>query len=276
MLDQSPAVAVTPPGSGREILRAALTFSMHQFLATVAIVITAPLAFSVFVDFVRPIGWILSLKEIGLLAQGPYFPIQIALALLLGWTLGHTLRHKSMFRVWILPCAALLIAYETYPANQPFVYEQFRSVFAVSAISHYFGRGCQIRNYCFGQVFITLPFYTAAAYSGGSWLARKIAVRASFDEPAGIINPWKTFLISGVIWLCAMLDLLSRTFAGLGLSLATKAVITVALVVIGAAATTLVVVAGSGLIGRKRLSKLFLFIPGNSTKNQNTEQNTPP
>jgi hypothetical protein len=234
---------------------------MHQFLATVAIAFTAPLALNVFADSVRPIGWILSMKEIGFLVQGPYFAVQIVLALILGWTLSRSLQHKSMLRVWILPFAALFIAYETYPANQPFVLEQFKSLFIVSPISHYFGRGCQIRNSCFDQLFITMPFYTAAAYSGGSWLAREIAVRGSFDEPAGIINPWRTFLVSGVIWLCLMLDAASSIFSGSGASLATKAAIIVVVTVMEAAATTMLVVAGSGLLGRNGLSKLILFKP---------------
>jgi hypothetical protein len=54
LLDQLSVVAVTPSGNGRQVVRAALTFVMHQLLATIAIASAARLAFDLFADSVRP------------------------------------------------------------------------------------------------------------------------------------------------------------------------------------------------------------------------------
>src|SRR5262245_43967687 len=126
LVDELPIV-VTPAGSGRELVRTALAFFMHQFVATMAVAFTAPLALAVLADFVRPFGWIISSKQMGqILTQTPYFPMQITLALFSGWTLARWLQHRSMLWVWILPFVALSIAFVNYPTYQPFVIGQFR------------------------------------------------------------------------------------------------------------------------------------------------------
>jgi hypothetical protein len=42
-----------------------------------------------------------------LLSGRPYFPIQIALAIFLGWIFGRHLWHKSMVWVWVMPLIAM-------------------------------------------------------------------------------------------------------------------------------------------------------------------------
>jgi hypothetical protein len=233
-------------------MRSVLAFSMHQFVSTFAIFFTAPVALAVFADSVRPLGWILSTEQTShVLTRTPYFPVHIVLGLFAGWALARAFPSKSMYRVWILPFATLVLAFESYPAIQPFVIGQKAYLTAPSSISHFFGRGCEIRKLCFDQMYLTMPFYAASAYSLGSWLAQRFHVVSGSQEPVRTINPWRAFLVSSLVWLFVMLDSLSSV-SGLGSApLGVKVAIVSAVTVVFAAATTLLTVIGSGLIGKR-------------------------
>lgn len=150
-----------------------LVFLMHQVIATIGILVVTPLVTGLVFDCLRLFGLTYSLNYLhSLLTDAPYFPLQIALALLLGWVLSRWLHHRSMLWVWLLPLAVLSLAFTALPtvASLPFQ----------SRLSHFFGWGCRPENRCFDQLAITLPFYIAVAYSAGALLARKKVMGKSF------------------------------------------------------------------------------------------------
>jgi hypothetical protein len=73
-----------------------------------------------------------------------------------------------MVWVWVIPGLILCYALVAAPNLSP----DSASVLMHSdgMISRYFGWACQPRNGCLDQLVITMPFYTAAAYSIGARL----------------------------------------------------------------------------------------------------------
>jgi len=205
----------------------------------------------VFAEFVRPVGWIVSRK---VLTETPYFPVQITLALLLGWTAGGWRPHKSMISVWVPPFVALFVAFVLYPARQPFVIEQFKYLSTAPALAHFFGSGCSVRAYCFDQLFLTMPFYAASSYSLAAWFRGRLAAGGIFDKPVPNISPKRTFLVSCLVWLCLGLDVYRNLFAENRLSLLSGIPIVVGTTLVFATATTLLIMIGSGFVRRKNLS----------------------
>ena len=107
-----------------------------------------------------------------LLSGRPYFPIQIALAIFLGWVFGRHFWHRSMVWVWVMPFAVLCYAFVAVPTITPTLPPQYQAGIGESRLSHYFGWGCGPWNYCRDQSGITLPFYVASAYSLGALFAK--------------------------------------------------------------------------------------------------------
>jgi hypothetical protein len=117
------------------------------------------------------------------MAETPYFPIQIAIGTGLGWTLYRRLQHGSMLWAWVVPLLILLYAVIAIPALDPEIASVFNQSEGIpSRLSHYFGWGCQLRDRCFDQILITLPSYTAVAYSIGAALARKMESKRTIME----------------------------------------------------------------------------------------------
>jgi hypothetical protein len=151
-------------------LKAIPLFIIHQVIGTCGVAVFAYfLGSSVFELFrlfdrhysMRPLYWILT--------ETPFFPVQIALGFCLGWWVGRRYHHRSMIWVWILPILVLCYALLDFPSLNL----QYASVFSHSSgpLSHYFGWGCSPQDRCLDQLLITMPFYAAAAYSMGGWLA---------------------------------------------------------------------------------------------------------
>lgn len=108
-----------------------------------------------------------------LLTENPFYPVQIALGLYLGWLLGRRFQHRSMLWIWVLPLAILIHAVATAPTLIPeWTSILARPVTLQSRLSYYFARGCQVRAHCLDQLVITMPFYASLAYSVGALLAR--------------------------------------------------------------------------------------------------------
>jgi hypothetical protein len=151
---------------------------MHQVIGTGLIFVTAPMPFVLMMDLLKPFGRTIP-HSFELLSETPFFPIQMALALFLGWSLGGFLQHRSMLWVWIGPALILGYVFLQFPARPVFLAEH-AYLFSDSAFSHFFGRGCQLRNYCVDQVYLTLPFCSSVAYSFGAWLAQKLSRPPTF------------------------------------------------------------------------------------------------
>jgi len=151
-----------------------LNFVLHQFLGVWGILFAAPSATLLFFVVLHLLGkeyprpyfyWILSGR--------PYFPVQIGLAVFLGWVFSRHLWHRSMVWVWILPLVHLCYAFVAIPTLTPNLPPKFQAGIGESRLSHYFGWGCGPWNHCLDQTAVTLPFYVAAAYSIGALLAHK-------------------------------------------------------------------------------------------------------
>ncbi|HEV2297375.1 MAG TPA: hypothetical protein VGR72_02525 [Candidatus Acidoferrales bacterium] len=156
-------------------------FAMHQLIGTIGILALTPLVTGLIFDVLRLFGLTYTSTYMhSLLTETPYFPLQIALALLLGWILSRWLHHRSMLWVWPLPLAVLLLAFSALPTVTSLAFQ--------SRLSHFFGWGCRPQNRCFDQLAITLPFYIAASYSAGALLARKMLGKPLFmgDEHVGV------------------------------------------------------------------------------------------
>ena len=133
------------------LTKLAFTFILHQFIGMYGIPYTAPLVFSLGFKTLFLFGYSYPQRSFySIVSERPYFPVQITLALILGWLLGRALHHRSMLWVWVLPLPILCYAVATARVLMP------TSVLASvgqSRLSHYFGWGCRPREHCFDQLY---------------------------------------------------------------------------------------------------------------------------
>jgi len=138
-------------------------FPFHQILSTVGV-----LALAGFLTFILSP----STRARWILTETPYFPVQIVLALFIGFVLPRFLRHRLMQWVWVLPFSILCVSFVLTPLP------------LVGRFERYFGWGCRPELRCFVQLAVTLPFYTAASYSVAAFLRSTIQRRKQQHETA--------------------------------------------------------------------------------------------
>ncbi len=100
-----------------------------------------------------------------------FFPVHLAVALLVGWFVGGCLRHRIMAWVWVLPLVVLLGLFAKNTSVLSFPPASL--MLPQSRISHFFGSACKFEDHCLDQVLVTLPLYSAGAYSLGALLAMR-------------------------------------------------------------------------------------------------------
>jgi hypothetical protein len=150
-----------------------------------------------------------------LLYATPYFPAHVAIALLLGWVLGGTLRARSMLWVWVLPLLTLFSVITSFPRSlaqppvsllQLIVLYPFQHVMPLVnpstefafRLRYYFGWGRRFQPV--DQVLATVPFYSAAAYSLGALLARRVARLPGFFETMRDLRTERLIPLVGIPW----------------------------------------------------------------------------
>src|SRR5215469_14649546 len=144
------------------------TLLMHQFIGTVGVMILAGMLTAIALEIPNPWVRTHTMQTVyGILRGSPYFPVQIVVALLLGWLLSDFWEHKSMAWVWVLPYAWLVYDFARLPSVHGMAFQE--------RLSYFFGR-CTPGNDCIDQLGVTLPFYVAVAYSLGALLAYKLPV----------------------------------------------------------------------------------------------------
>lgn len=149
-----------------------LTLLVHQFIGTIGVLILAGMLTNIVFEFPNPWGRTVTMHDVaGALTGMPYFPVQIVVALLLGWLVSDLFGHESMIWIWVLPYACLVYDFARLPAVLGLTFQ--------ARFSYFFGWGCRPENHCIDQTGVTLPFYAAVAYSIGALLARKIPMRDS-------------------------------------------------------------------------------------------------
>lgn len=138
-------------------------FPFHQMLSTVGVLALAGLLTFIVLPLPRA-RWVLT--------ETPYFPVQIALAFLIGLVLPRFLRHWLMQWVWVLPFSILCVSFILTPLP------------LVGRFERYFGWSCRPELGCFVQLAVTLPFYTAVSYSLATFLRDTIQSQRGKHETA--------------------------------------------------------------------------------------------
>jgi hypothetical protein len=159
----------------RKLSKGVLSFVTHQFVGTLGIDLLAGYLTGFVFDVFRLLGKPQpSHRMYWILTGTPYYPVQIGLALTLGYAIGRRVRHRAMLWVWVLPLAYLTYALIAIPTLVPqWIPPQYQAGVGESRFKHYFGWGCGDSHPCFDQNAITVLFYIAAAYSIGALLARR-------------------------------------------------------------------------------------------------------
>lgn len=180
-----------------------LSFAAHQIISTWGVAVTVPWLVATGFDFIRLFGKTFPRQaSYWILTETGFFPFQIAFALLLGWLLGSDLRRKSMLWVWVLPLAILGYAVAIVPTLTPFLAPPIMQAgINQSRLWHYFGWGCRPDRRCLDQILVTLPFYSAAAYSIGALLAPKMP---SNYRTASAVRFWASLILGLVCLACAI------------------------------------------------------------------------
>lgn len=193
-----------------------LMFVFHQIIATWVVYISTRILLGSTFNVLRLFGWHYQLDDYNRLLNGlPFFPVQIGLAVLLGWLLGRNLRDKSMFWVWILPLAFLCYALVAIPTLTPNVTPwELQAGGGQSRVSHYFGWGCRPANHCIDQISTTLPFYVSAAYSLAALLAKRVTKHPATANPLQFCF----LLIVGTLFIAATIHDVVSTLAYVGWS----------------------------------------------------------
>src|SRR5260370_42143390 len=135
-----------------------LIFAVHQFVATIGVIVfTAFIAFQLLpnISFLqgkmnRSLHWILT--------ETPYFPLQIAIAGLLGYLICSTkLRHFALLWVWLLPLLWIAAAFfNLIPTTADVVVKP--------AIAHFFAQRSHPPSHFFIHLPFTLPFFHSLSY----------------------------------------------------------------------------------------------------------------
>jgi len=145
-----------------------LVFLIHQFIGTIGVLAAAPFLVGLGFDLSRLFGHPVSIRRLHwILTETPYFPTQVALAVLLGCLVGRYLRHKSALWIWVLPLLILVAAFVVRPT--------VTSLTFASRLSHFFGWACRPEERCFDQLAFTLPLYSAVSYSIGATVGRTLS-----------------------------------------------------------------------------------------------------
>jgi hypothetical protein len=154
-------------------------FAMHQFIAMCGSGFVALLfGTSVYDEIYDWLHWHPSFHYYQWVLSGtPYYPLQIAVGLYIGWALYRRFQHRAMFYVWILPFVILCYAILTFAPQSVLVRP------GQTSISHYFGWDCLAgRDRCLDQLVTTMPFYGALAYSIGAGLAKNMVERSQHNR----------------------------------------------------------------------------------------------
>lgn len=185
-------------------------FTVFQFVATYGVIYVTPYVVASVFDVLRLFGRRYPAATMYSLVTGtPYFPIQIALALLLGLLMGRHSRHRTITWVWAIPLAFLLYALVAIPTFIPTLTPRaLQAGIGESRLSHYFGWGCRPVEHCVDQEIATLPFYVALSYSLGAFLARRMPDRLRRPNPKHF---W-IYLLAGLFFLTAFCSGLVELF----------------------------------------------------------------
>ncbi len=167
------------PPSPAAIAVNAILFVIHLVVGTIGVTFAAAVQTYSVMLFLHPFFPSLGSRTVHwILTETPYFPVQILGGLLCGFLLGRRYSHQVMLWIWIVPAMGIALMLLFAPLQSIIV-----SGVEISKTEHFFGWDCLPQNHCFYQVGLTLPFYTASAYSLGALVARTFT-RSRRQAPA--------------------------------------------------------------------------------------------
>lgn len=237
-------------------------FLIHQSLAAWGPILAAPWVLLFLSELAWHLGWKTYFSQGQWVLYGtPFYPAHICLALLVGWVLSGALRHRCMLWVWVLPFLALSSAilgfppimappmeWAVYPPVDRLTIAQCAQLDLTGRLTHLMGWGVGIQP--FDQVAVTLPFYSASAYSLGALLARTVVPMLTFFESMRNLRIKRLILFVAVPWFCIKVALIwqptaarypsMRTWPGLLFILEPFLVISIFITLVFAVAVSLV------------------------------------
>jgi hypothetical protein len=158
-----------------------LIFLVHQTAGMLGVGILAAACTSSVVTAGARLGWhVTRTSEYWVSIGNPFCPIQILCGLCIGWSLGRYFPHRYMTWVWLVPLAIFCFCFVFTPVLIPewtSIFERPHSM--QSRISYYLGWACQPSVHCLDRLLITMPLYSAVAYSLGAKLAQRMVSRSS-------------------------------------------------------------------------------------------------
>jgi hypothetical protein len=183
--------------------RFGMMFIAHQVIVLWVVIVSAGILTASAVNFLHLFGWQHPINTYRWILNGtPYFPAHVLLGLLLGWLLARSLEDRTMIWVWVLPSALMVYALVAIPTLAPrFVLPGFQAGVGQTPWVHYFGRNCQLGNYCIDQTSFTRPFYVSIAYSVAALIALKTLKQS---RRSAIIQYWMV-LIVGILFVVAVI-----------------------------------------------------------------------
>lgn len=160
------------------MLKPTFTFLAHQLLSTVGVMLGCGIATTETVSLLnRFLAPSHALHPPAFLTETPGFPLQIACALALGYSLARRRRFKGMLWVWIFPSLVFSLAALQIDASHR------------ALTSYFFGNGCLVAKGCFTQTAVTLPVLSSTAYALGALLA------SCKFERIGTVQPGRGILL---------------------------------------------------------------------------------
>lgn len=203
-----------------------LVFLFHQSLGSWGAIVAAPWVLLFLGESALRFGWRTYISQTQWVVYGtPYFPAHVAIAVVIGWGLSGTFRHRCMLWIWILPLMTLSLAVIRFPLtvspnfrfivyppiSQPAI-AQYAHVAFSARLSHFFGWGHGFQPY--DQALTTLPFYCAVAYSFGALLARKVVRATRFFATVQNLRVGRLIFVVGLPWFCIKLALTWQAASG--------------------------------------------------------------
>jgi len=180
-------------------LRVPVKFLIHQFLGTWGLFMAAPMILMFFVELGLHFGWKFYMTQIDWVLYGtPLFPLHVAVALVLGWVLGGTLRERSMLWVWVLPFVSLCTSHLGFPLIATGYSAAYRFLALSVKLEYSWGR---FGPHSLQQIVRITLLYTAIAYSLGALLAFRAVRMPTFFESMRSLRKMRLIFLVGLPWL---------------------------------------------------------------------------
>jgi len=145
----------------REVAKLGLEVPVASYGSTAGAALSMPMLY----PLARVLDASLSFHQFNRIFSVPYFPVQIAFGLTVGYLGQKRFGTRFSFWVWTVP---LLIFIWHFFAFEPSVLQGFWRV----RLDHFVGSACRPPA-CFDQMRYTSPLYTSIAYTLGAFVKKK-------------------------------------------------------------------------------------------------------